>query len=258
MTAEVIDFHAHPGYDFHRFEHGVDITAELFRGDLIKNGITRACGSVICSSVTRVPPEGQGEVMRELNRRALAYREAMKGFYVPGIHVHPAFVSASCEEIEKASAQGVRLIGELVPYMTGWKEYACPAMIEIARFAAERDMVMSIHPSRPEDMSRLAGEVPGLKLVVAHLGGYGQFGAHLEMLRRYENVCFDYSAHGADRDGTLRRAIDCAGRERILFGTDYPGVGPAGDLAAVLHEDLTDGELEAVLSGNAKRLLHID
>ncbi len=257
MNVEVIDFHAHPGYDFHRFEHGVDITPELFRGDLIKNGITRACGSVICSSVTRVPLEGQEAVMRELNRRALAYREAMDGFYVPGIHVHPAFVRTSCEEIEKAYEQGVRLIGELVPYMTGWKEYACPALIEIARFAAERDMAMSVHPSTPEDMSRLAGEVPGLELVVAHLGGYGQFEAHLEMLRRYENVCFDYSAHGADRDGTLRRAIDCGGRERILFGTDYPGIGPAGDLAAVLHEDLTDGELEAVLSGNAKRLLNI-
>ena len=258
MNAEVIDFHTHPEYDFHRFEHGVDITPKLFREDLLKNDIVRACGSVIYSSITRVPLEGQEQVMRELNRRALALREELEGFYLPGIHVHPVFVRASCEEIEKACALGVRLIGELVPYMTGWKEYACPGMIEIARFAAERDMTMSIHPSTPEDMSHLAGEVRNLNLVVAHLGGYGQFEAHLEMLRQYENVCFDYSAHGADRDGTLRRAIDCGGRERVLFGTDYPGVGPAGDLAAVLHEDLTDGELEALLSGNAKRLLNID
>ncbi len=254
---EVIDFHAHPGYDFHRFENGVDIIPQLFREDLLKNGIVHACGSVICEAMTRVPLEGQEEVMRGLNRRALALREELEGFYIPGIHVHPAFVRASCEEIERVHAQGVRLIGELVPYMTGWKEYACPGMIEIARFAAERGMVMSIHPSTPEDMNRLAEEVPDLRLVVAHLSGYGQFEAHLEMLRRYENVCFDYSAHGADRDGTLRRAIDRGGRERVLFGTDYPGVGPAGDLAAVLHEDLTDGELEAVLSGNARRLLDI-
>ena len=257
---EVIDFHTHPGYDFHRFEHGVDITPARFREDLVENGISRACGSVIESAMTRVPLEGQEEVMRGLNRRALALGGPggeLEGFYLPGIHVHPAFVRASCEEIEKAVAMGARLVGELVPYMTGWKEYSCPGMIEIARFAAELGMVMSIHPSNPEDMSRLAAEVPNLKLVVAHLSGYGQFEAHLEMLRRYENVCFDYSAHGSDRDGTLHRAIDCGGRERVLFGTDYPGVGPAGDLAAAFHEDLTDVELEAFLCGNAKRLLGI-
>ncbi len=258
MNPEVIDFHAHPGYDFHRFEHGVDITPALFREDLVKNGISRACGSVIYTSVTRTPLEEQGEVMRELNRRALAVRGELGGFYIPGIHVHPAFARASCEEIERYVAQGVRLIGELVPYMTGWKAYACPEMIEIARFAAERDMVMSIHPSTQEDMSRLAAEVRDLKLVVAHLGGYGQFEANMEMMRRYDKVCFDYSAHGADRDGTLRRTIDRVGRERVLFGTDYPGIGPAADLAAVLHEDLTDGALAAVMSGNAKRLLNID
>ena len=257
MNVEIIDFHTHPGYDFHRFEHGVDITPTLFREDLLKNGISCAYGSVISSEITRVPLEGQEQVMRELNRRALALRGELDGFYLPGIHVHPAFVRASCEEIEWAWAQGVRLIGELVPYMTGWKAYACPGMIEIARLAAEKDMAMSIHPSWPEDMSRLAAEVPHLKLVVAHLSGYGQFEAHLEIMRRYENVCFDYSAHGADRDGTLRTTMDRVGRERVLFGTDYPGAGPAGDLAAVFHEDLTDGELEALLNGNARRLLNM-
>jgi len=82
-------------------------------------------------------------------------------------------------------------------------------------------------------------------------------GRRVRSMRRYENVCFDYSAHGADRDGTLRLTIDHVGRERVLFGTDYPGESPAGDLAAAFHEDLTDGELEAFLNGNARRLLNM-
>ena len=41
------------------------------------------------------------------------------------------------------------------------------------------------------------------------------------------------------------------------FGTDYPGVNPASDIAAVLHEDLTEEELECVFYRSAERLLKI-
>ena len=47
----IIDFHAHPRYDFHLENHGVDITDDLFRRDLEANGITVACGSVISASM---------------------------------------------------------------------------------------------------------------------------------------------------------------------------------------------------------------
>lgn len=257
MNREVIDFHAHPHYDFHNFEHGTVITLERFRDDLLANGITRACGSVIYKSILNEPKENDEAVMLRLNRQALEARDVLGDFYIPGIHVHPDYVRTSCEEIEKYHAQGVKLIGELVPYMTHWNSYGHPGLIEIAKLAAEKGMVMNIHATKAADMSLLAEAVPELKLVVAHLTGYGEYEGHLEMLRKYDNVCFDYSAHGADRDGSLRRTIDFAGKERVLFGTDYPGVGPAADLAAVLHEDLTDDELDAVLAGNAKRLLNL-
>lgn len=43
----IIDFHVHPRYDFHLANHGVEITDELFRDDLLSCGITAVCGSVI-------------------------------------------------------------------------------------------------------------------------------------------------------------------------------------------------------------------
>jgi hypothetical protein len=43
----IIDFHVHPRYDFHLANHGVKITDELFRDDLLSCGIRAACiGSV--------------------------------------------------------------------------------------------------------------------------------------------------------------------------------------------------------------------
>ena len=45
--------------------------------------------------------------------------------------------------------------------------------------------------------------------------------------------------------------------DRLLFGTDYPGIGPASDIAAVMFEPLSDCEREAIFYKNASRLLDI-
>ncbi|MBQ8509453.1 MAG: amidohydrolase [Clostridia bacterium] len=254
-SVEIVDFHVHPMYDFHLPTHGVEINLRRFRDDLAANGITTACGSVIYRAMSGRPTAEYQRLIPLLNDQALAAKETLGNFYLPGIHIHPAFVELSCRELERCRAKGVRLIGELVPYMMGWSACATPEFIEIMEYARQLDMVVNIHPTSIADMYALSAAVPGLKLVWAHLSCSGGLTDHLEILRRYENVCFDISAHGTDRAGTLRQAIDRVGCDRLLFGTDYPGVGPASDIAAVMYEPLTDDEREAIFSRNAKRLL---
>jgi len=254
---EIIDFHCHPGYDFHLPTHGVDINMKLFADDLKANGISRCCGSVIDRAMNGQPVAEYAAIIPMLNDRAMAIAEQFGDFYVPGIHVHPAFVELSCREIERCQEKGVRLIGELVPYMMGYGQCASHEFLQIMDCARSYDMIVNIHPTTIPDMYALAKEMPGLKLVWAHLSGYGGFKDHIEMLRRYENVYFDISAHGTDTVGTLRETIDQVGYDRLLFGTDYPGVGPASDIAAVLFEPLTETEREAIFCGNARKLLGI-
>lgn len=254
---EIIDFHAHPMYDFHESGHGVNIDNQRFRRDLEQCGITTVCGSVIYRAMENKSTEEYARLIPVLNDQAVACQKEMAGFYIPGIHVHPDHVELSIREMERCYEKDVRLIGELVPYMMGWKEYAVPGFIEIMERARELDMIVSMHPSNPEDMVALAEAIPGLNIVWAHFSGYGLYEAHLELMRKYENICFDISAHGTDYEGTLRHTIDCVGKDRILFGTDYPGVGPASDVAAVLFEDLTTEEQEAIFYKNAKRLLQL-
>lgn len=254
----IIDFHLHPMYDFHLPTHGVPIDLPLFRSDLEACGITRTCGSVIYRAIQNRPLEEYEQIIPLLNDQALHCREVFGDFYIPGIHVHPDFVDLSCRELKRCHDQGVRLIGELVPYMMQWRQYACPGFIEIMEYARELNMVVNMHPTTAADMLAFSKAVPGLSIVWAHLSGYGQFEAHIDLMRRFEYVCFDISAHGGDRDGTLRRTIDQVGFERILFGTDYPGITAAADLAAVRFEPLTDREREAILSGNAARLLGLN
>lgn len=254
---EVIDFHAHPMYDFHLPTHGVEISLPRFRDDLLANGITRVCGSVLYDAIQNRPLEEYEEIIPRLNDQALACRDVLGDFYIPGIHVHPAFVELSCNELIRCRKKGVRLVGELVPYMMQWKDYACKGFLEIMECARDLDMVVSMHPSNPADMLAFSQAMPGLAMVWAHFSGYGHFEDHMELLRRFENVHFDISAHGTDFDCTLRRAIDQVGCGRLLFGTDYPGIGPAYDLAAVRFEPLTDSERESILFKNAQRLLKL-
>ncbi len=249
---EIIDFHAHPLYDFHLEDHGVGISLALFRKDLEAFGVRHACGSVISRAMNARPLSDYEWLIPRMNARARACREEMGGFYIPGIHVHPAFVEMSCAEIEKAAADGIRLIGELVPYMMGWKAYAAAPMLEILSLAEEKDMVVSMHPTNCADMDALAAALPRLKIVYAHLNGRDE---QLALMMKHDNVCFDYSGHGADCEGMLRYVIDRVGADRVLYGTDYPGYHMVSDLEAALSGGLTSGELEAVLGMNARRLL---
>ncbi len=257
IGSEVIDFHTHPMYDFHLPTHGVEIDLERFKNDLLANGITHACGSVIYRAMNDCPLEEYEQIIPMLNDQALKCREKLGDFYIPGIHVHPAFGELSCREIERCHKKGVRLIGELVPYMMRWSEYACKGFFEIMEYAAELGMVVNMHPSKPRDMLAFSEAMPKLTIVWAHFSAYGHYGDHMELLRRFENVHFDISAHGCDFDGTLRRAVDEVGCGRLLFGTDYPGINPASDVAAVRFEPLSVREREAILCGNARRVLEM-
>ena len=118
-------------------------------------------------------------------------------------------------------------------------------------------MVVNMHPTTADDLYKFSAAVPGLKIVWAHLKSYDMYEEQLEMMRRHENVFFDISAFTTDKDGAIRHSIDMVGSERLLFGTDYPGVNPAGDIAAVLAERLSYAELENTFHKNAERLLDL-
>ena len=257
---EIIDFHVHPHYDYHEADHGVTIDEGLFRCDLEYCGITKACGSVIYKAMTNLPVEKYEMLTPKLNDETFETARRMQGFYIPGIHIHPISVEMSCREIDRNKARGGRLIGELVPYMMSWGcGYSDKRVVEILEYARDNDMAVSTHPTNLEDMEKMIQAVPHLKLVIAHIAYHNIMTEDncIRIMKKYDNVCFDYSASGAVREGLARRVIDSVGKERLLFGTDYPGITPAADFAAIRAEGFSDDELEAVFHGNAERILGI-
>jgi predicted TIM-barrel fold metal-dependent hydrolase len=256
MAFEIIDFHTHPFIEpihnicsHQEFCHmSAEDTLEVF-GAL---QISRICGSVISTS----PFPDQWEKIRFNNDTALRLREMYGDFYIPGFHVHPGYPDESVAEIRRMHGLGVRLIGELVPYMDGWNDYGCEALSPILDEAGKHGMVVSFHTMGDESIDRMVSAHRDVVFVAAHPGEYGELMRHVARMKRYENYYLDLSGTGLFRYGMLRRVIDEVGVDRVLFGSDFPTCNPAMFLGGVLLDPLiTDGEKEQIFAGNAKRLL---
>lgn len=258
MSFEIIDFHTHPFTErennicshIDNCDMSIDGTYSLFS----QLGVSRICGSVI--SCTRRENESPWDKIRRNNDTALKLREKYGDFYIPGFHIHPDFTEESIEEIHRMNKLGVRLIGELVPYMDSWSNYARADFGAILDEAEKCGMVVSIHSDGEDEMDELVKNHPHLKIVAAHPGEYDEFMRHLRRMKMSENYYLDLSGYGMFRHGMLRHGIDEFGAERFLFGSDFPTCNPAMYIGGVLLDTLiSDEEKKKIFSLNAKRLL---
>lgn len=256
MDIEIIDFHTHPfdqtEYNICSHKAYIDMTPGFTESYLREIGIRQICGSVIGKRKDNI----QWADIQILNNKSLELASLYNGFYVPGFHVHPGFVKESCEEIERMSKLGVRLIGELVPYHHLWDDYSCRGFSEILDVARDYNMVVSFHSMNEDSMDKMVSEHKDITFVAAHPGEYREFMRHLERMKMSENYHLDISGTGVFRLGMLRHAIDEFGAERVLLGSDYPTCNPSMFVHAVLSDPLiTDTERELICNANAKRIL---
>lgn len=258
MDFKIIDFHTHPFIEEKNnicaHKEYCNMSAENTVRDMKALGITKICGSVI--DVPKSDDECTFSKIRSNNDTALKLREMYGDFYIPGFHVHPFYVDESLHEIERMSALGVNLIGELVPYLDGWSDYSDERFSVLLKEAGRRGMVVSLHSSGENEMDDMVKRHPDVVFVMAHPGEYREFMRHVERMKYSENYYLDLSGYGIFRHGMLRHAIDAFGADRILFGSDFPTCNPAMYIGGVLLDNLiTDTEREKILYLNAKRLL---
>ncbi|OGV58198.1 MAG: hypothetical protein A2X49_03265 [Lentisphaerae bacterium GWF2_52_8] len=255
FSGRITDCHIHPALDpetnFGCFGNIGDIKSQI--DTLRRAGISRACGAPIA----RMTPSSFAEV-RALNDKALRLRNEFPDFYVPGIHIHPKFPEESCLELERCCGQeAVRWVGELVGYCMGYDtDYATEDALCIMRVAAKHGAVVNFHCDDMDVIETLCSSVPDLNLVLAHPGpGPSDILRRAALVAKHPNLHLDISGSGIDRYGMLRASINMAGKEKILFGTDYPINNPAVYVHGALFEDLTQDEREALFDGNFSRLV---
>lgn len=108
----------------------------------------------------------------------------------------------------------------------------------------------------PERLVRVLRRFPGLTVIAAHLGGYGEWEAAKRYIIGHENVYVDTSsAIRFMEPGEAAAMIRAHGTDKVLFGTDYPLSLHKAELEVFDRLGLTEAESEQILWKNAYRLL---
>lgn len=247
---EIIDFHTHPFLDENDSICIYKRTTKTMPDDLSLIGVDRFCGSVITYRSS-----GIGNT-RISNDTALALREKYGNRYIPGFMVHPNFPEESIEELKKAKTNGIRLIGELVPYAYKW-QYDSEGFYTILDYTDNTDFIYSMHTTDIEVMRKIAKEHKATRFVFAHPGEASRVEEHISVMLECDNVYLDISGTGLFRYGMLKHLVTKVGADRIIFGSDYPICNPNMYIAGVEFEQISDNEKEMIFSKNAKTLLGI-
>lgn len=127
----------------------------------------------------------------------------------------------------------------------------------IYKYLEDNGLPVLIHTydgiSSPLLILNINKEFPGLKVIAAHMGG-SRFDLGCELAKKSNNNVFlEICATDIDYD-KIRQAVDTAGAERVLFGTDYSLFDPSYTIGAVESSRLSEREKMCIYRENALRI----
>ncbi len=103
----------------------------------------------------------------------------------------------------------------------------------------------------------IAEEFPRLTIIMSHGGRPFWFSEAEWMLRRHPNVHIDLSGIPPKRLPSTFPRLEKY-RDRFVFGTDWPGIpSPSRQVAGIEQLPFDAGTIEAILWGNAERILNL-
>lgn len=184
----------------------------------------------------------------QLARLVASHPEELIGF----VRLHPTRDAGRLREQARQARQewGFRGIkvhgGDALPtreVMEAAGEFQLPLLVDI------KDQTTAVE--------MLATEFPEVNIIVAHLGSFGgNWQAHratIDLMTRYDNVYADSS--GVRFFDFLASAVERAGPEKLLFGSDGPLLHPGVELRRIELLGLSDEDRAKVLGGNLERLM---
>lgn len=284
----IVDFHTHilpPNFQQHR-EHYLrrDRTfAALFANpksriataEQLLHAMDSAMDPAICESGVDVAVVmGYGwtdsEVAYEANDYLLESGARYPGRLMPFCSVSPAWGQLAVDEVVRCARGGAKGIGELHPDTQGLDITDRDVMASTMEIAEGLGLAVLIHSSEPvghlypgkgqttpDRLMAFCQNFPRNTIVCAHWGGGLPFYALMpEVDQSLENVYFDSAATPfLYRPGVYSAAVQSAGCQRVLFGSDYPLLGYDRALGQVREAGLSPDALEQVLGANASGLL---
>lgn len=180
----------------------------------------------------------------------------------------------AAQEAERCLDGGLAGIGELAFYRSGIESENLDQLASIMDLCRERSRPVLIHTNEPvghdypgktpntlAQIYRMVERFPANAIVLAHWGGGLFFFSLLkkDVKHKLRNVYFDTAASPFLYDAAIYRiAIQLAGIDKILFGSDFPLIPPARYFKELQAAGLSDAERRQLCGTNASRLLGLD
>lgn len=135
------------------------------------------------------------------------------------------------------------------PVVARAARYGVPTLLHVVqRRTAE---LPGQYASDGREVAHLAQRLPGAALILAHVGGGGDWAFSVKAVRRHPNVFVDLSGSVVDA-GLVEAAYEAVGAARLLFGTDSSMCEGVGKLQGA---DLPAADKAAIWGANLQRLL---
>ena len=210
------------------------------------------------------------ELCRESNEYLLESAQRWPSRLSAFCSVNPLAGTQAVEEVERCARRGACGIGELHPDTQGFDLGDPTVMGPVMEAAAQYGLPVLTHASEPVGhayagkglvtphvLYRFITNFPEARIICAHWGGGLPFYALMPEVRQaMVNVSFDTAASAfLYEPEVFERVTALVGPQKILFGTDFPLIKQERLLRQVTESGLADEAQEAILGGNAARML---
>ncbi len=209
----------------------------------------------------RVPATATPDQFRECNRSVERWLER-----APDQLLGYCFVSCTYPEeaereledcVERRGFLGLKLYAacryddpRVLPVVARAADYGVPTLLHVVQRRTRE--IPGQYASDGREVAYLAQRLPQAPLILAHLGGGGDWAFSIKAVRPYPNVYLDLSGSGVDA-GMVEMAYDAVGAERLLFGTDGSMCEGVGKLRGA---QIPEGARRQIWGANLQRLLH--
>jgi len=222
-------------------------------------GIERAFVSRLRAD-NRVPATATPDDFRRANRAVEGWAEAHPDRFLPYCFVsctYPEEAERELEEcVEQRSFRGLKLYAacryddpRVAPVVARAARYGIPTLLHVVQRRVQE--IPGQYVSDGREVVHLARLVPDAALILAHVGGGGDWRYSVKLIKDCPNVFVDLSGSVVDA-GLVEHAHACVGASRLLFGTD----GSMTEGVGKLHGAAIPGaDKRAIWGQNLQRLL---
>ena len=191
-----------------------------------------------------------------------------------GLCCFDPFSKAAASEARRCLEGGLSGIGEIAFYQSGIDDTALDKLAPLMEICLDKNLPFLIHTNEPvghvypgktpntlKQIYSLVTRFSENKIVLAHWGG-GIFFFNLlkkEVKDHLKNVYFDTAASPfLYHPQIYRYAVEIAGEDKILFGSDFPLLQPARYFEELEKTSgLSKAQVESICGTNAAKLLNL-